>query len=137
MDKPFVTITYKTAGKRIRVEVPTSVKELLEQFDRQIRSQRRQDRRHLDYIVFIGDLTDTAMMNPQKDIANRLIRMESYKQLYTASNQLSEVQRRRLTLYFVGNLTHRQIAEIQGVNQAAIGHSTRRALDQLYNLLAE
>jgi len=138
MDKPFVTITYKTAnGSRICVEVSTSVKELLEQSDRQIRSQRRQDRRHLDYVDYIDGLTDTAMMNPQEDIADLLIRMESYKQLYTTINQLSEVQRRRLTLYFVGNLTHRQIAEIEGVNQAAIGHSIKRALDQLYNLLAE
>jgi len=37
MDKPLVTIKYKTAnGSEICVEVSTSVKELLEQSDRQI-----------------------------------------------------------------------------------------------------
>lgn len=138
MDKPLVTIKYKTAnGNEICVEVSTSVKELLEQSDRQIRSQRRQDRRHLDYVDYIDGLAYTTMMNPQEDIADLAIKMESYQQLYTAINQLSEIQRRRLALYFAQNLTHRQIAEIEGVNQAAVGHSIKRALNRLYKLLTE
>ena len=138
MDKPLVTIKYKTAnGSKICVEVSTPVKELLEQSTRQIQSQRRQDRRHLDYVDFIDGLTDTAMRNPQEDIADLVIRMESYQRLYTAINQLSDIQRRRLTLNFIDNLTHRQIAEIEGVDQAAIGRSIKRALNQLYKLLAE
>lgn len=138
MDKPLVTIKYKTAnGNEICVEVSTSVKELLEQSDRQIRTQRRQDRRHLDYVDFIDGLTDTAMMNPQEDIADLVIRMESYQRLYTAINQLSEIQRRRLTLNFINNLTLRQIAEIEGVSQAVVSRSIKRALNQLCKLLAE
>lgn len=138
MDKPLVTIKYKTAnGSEICVEVSTPVKELLEQSTRQIQSQRRQDRRHLNYVDFIDGLTDTAMKNPQEDIADLVIRMESYQRLYTAINQLSEIQRRRLTLNFIDNLTHRQIAEIEGVDQAAIGRSIKRALNQLCKFLAE
>ena len=64
MDKPFVTITYKLAnGSQICVEVSTSVKELLEQSDRQIRSQRRQDRRHLDFAV-LTDGNSTSSLLP-------------------------------------------------------------------------
>ncbi len=138
MDKPFVTITYKTAdGKQLCVEVSTSVKELLEQSDRQIRSQRRQDRRHLAYIDFAGSLTDRAIDYPQEDAADFIIRMESYERLYAEINQLSEAQRRRLLLHFVDNLTHRQIAELEGVNQAAIGRSIKRALKQLYKHLPD
>ena len=138
MDKPLVTIKYKTAnGSEICVEVSTPVKELLEQSTRQIQSQRRQDRRHLDYVDFIDGLNDKNMMNPQEDIADLVIRMESYQRLHTAINQLSDIQRRRLTLNFIDNLTHRQIAEIEGVDQAAIGRSIKRALNQLCKLLAE
>ena len=54
MYKPLVTIKYKTVnGSEICVEVSTPVKELLEQSTRQIQSQRRQDRRYLDYTDFI------------------------------------------------------------------------------------
>lgn len=137
MDKTFVTIKYKTAnGNKICVEVSTSVKELLEQSDRQIRSQRRQDRRHLNYVDFIDDVADTTMMNPQEDIADLVIRMESYQRLHAAINQLSDIQRRRLMLYFIDNLTYRQIADIEGVHQAVIGRSIKRALNQLRKLIA-
>lgn len=138
MDKPLVTITYKTAnGNRICVEVSTPVKELLEQSDRQIRSQRRQDRRHLDYMDFIDGLTDAAMNDPQTDAADLVIRMESYRQLYTAIGKLSEAQRRRLLLHFADNLTYRQIAELEGVNPFAISHSIKRALIQLQKYLTD
>jgi RNA polymerase sigma factor (sigma-70 family) len=138
MDKSLVTITYKTAsGSKICVEVSTPVKELLEQSDRQIRSQRRQDRRHLDYMDFIGGLSDTAMNHPQEDAADLVIKMESYRQLYAAINRLSEAQRRRLLLYFMNNLTHRQIAELEGVDRGTVGRSIRHALIQLQKYLTE
>jgi RNA polymerase sigma factor (sigma-70 family) len=138
MDKPLVTIEYKTAdGSRICVEVSTSVKELLEQSDRQIRSQRRQDRRHISYMDFMDGLADAAMIDPQTDIADLFIRMESYERLYSALAKLSVLQRRRLRLYFVHNLTHRQIAELEGVNQSAIGSAIKRAIIQLQKYIID
>lgn len=139
MDKPLVTIEYKTAdGSKICVAVEAPVKELLEQSDRQILSQRRQDRRYLDRQDFIDGLTDTAMRYPQQtDTADLVIRMESYGQLYTAVNNLSAMQRRRLLLHFVGNLTYRQIAELEGVDYRTIGHSIKRALKELSKILAD
>ena len=138
MGKSLVTITYKTAnGNRVCVEVSTPIKELLEQSDRQIRSQRRQDRRHLDYMDFIDGLTDANMKDPQADAADLVMKMESYRQLYAAISKLSEVQRRRLLLHFVENLTYRQIAELEGVNPFAVSHSIKRALIQLKKYLTD
>ena len=63
MDKPLVKIEYKTAnGSRICVEVSTSVKELLEQSDRQIRSQRRQDRRYLDFTPLTDEVLEISLL---------------------------------------------------------------------------
>lgn len=138
MDKPFVTITYKLVnGSRICIEVSNEVKELLEQSDRQIRTQRRQDRRHLDYMDFIDSLSDANMMNPQTDIADLIIHMENYKRLYIAMNQLSEVQQKRLLLHFVDNLTYRQIGDLEGINQGTVCRSIKRAIKQLQKLLVD
>lgn len=138
MDKPFVTITYKTAsGNKVCVEVSTPVKDLLEQSDRQIRSQRRQDRRHLDYVDFIGGLSDAAMNHPQADAADLVMKMESYQQLYAAIGKLPEAQRRRLLLHFVDNLTYRQIAKLEKVDFRTVGRSVVRALVQLQKYLTE
>ena len=138
MDKSLIAITYKTAnGNRICVEVSTPVKELLEQSDRQIRSQRRQDRRHLDYMDFIDGLTDANMNDPQADAADLVMEMDNYRQLYAAINKLSEAQHRRLLLHFVDNLTYRQIAKLVKVDFRTIGRSIERDLVQLQKYLTE
>ena len=132
MDKPLITIKYKTAdGNEICVEVSTAVKELLEQSDRQIRSQGRQDRRYLAKEEYIDGLTDTTTVYPHEDFADLIIRMDRLNQLYTAIETLSEVQRRRLHLYYFVGLSYRQIAKIEGVNHKAIIQSVKQALYKL------
>lgn len=134
MDKSLVTIKYKTAdGKQICVDVTTAVKELLEHSDRQIRSQQRQDRRrHTEYI---DGLTDTTNVLPQDDFADLVDRMDRINQLYSAIETLSEVQRRRLILYFFHGLNYREIAEKESVNQATVARSVKQAKNILKSRL--
>jgi DNA-directed RNA polymerase specialized sigma24 family protein len=40
-------------------------------------------------------------------------------------------------LHFVDNLTYRQIADLDGVNQTAISHSIKRAIIQLQKCFAD
>ena len=133
MDETLETIQYRTAnGNVICVDVSTSVKELLEQSDRQIRSQGRQDRRYLDFVEFTDALVDANMTDPtQQDAADLVIEKETHEQVHVAINELPPIQRRRLLLHFMAHLTYRQIARMEGVNQAAIGRAIQRALRQL------
>jgi len=125
MDKPLVTIEYKTAnGSRICVEVSTSVKELLEQSDRQIRSQRRQDRRHLDFAVSTDGNSDSPLLPTCEDTADLLERMERDTRLHKAIGKLTEVQQRRLRLYYFDGLNYSQIARLEGI-------SCRTAIDTI------
>lgn len=138
MDKPLVTITYKLAsGRRICVEVSTAVKELLEQSDRQIRSQRRQDRRYLISMGCIDELDDTAIVAPHEDIADLIIRMDSYKQLYAAMEKLSEAHRRRVYLYHFCDLTCREIARVENVHYSTISRSLRQAHKAMKGYITE
>ena len=131
MDKPKMGIMYKLAnGKQICLDVSIEVKSLLEQTDRQIRSQGRQDRRYLDFVGSVDEL-DTLTTQPQEDTESLVIRMGDYEWLYTAINKLPEVQRRRLYLYFFEGLTFRRIAELEGVGFVTISRSVERALDAL------
>ena len=123
-------------GKRIRVNVSVEVKSLLEQTDRQIRSQGRKDRRHLTHVESIDEL-ESVLALPQEDIADLIIIMDSHKQLYAAIGKLSEVQRRRLLLHHVHKLTHRQIAVLESVSPSAIGQSIKKAIEQLHKHLTK
>jgi RNA polymerase sigma factor (sigma-70 family) len=138
MDKPLVTITYKTAdGRQICVEVPTPVKELLEQSDRQIRSQRRQDRRHLDFTVVTDEELESSLLPSYEDAADLLEKMDRYSRLYTAIDKLTETQKRRLCLYFFDSMNYSQIARSEGVNHRTVMDTIEQALKQLRKLCRE
>jgi len=130
MDKTSVEITFTLANeKRVCLEVSIEVKNLLEQTDRQIRSQRRQDRRrHTEYI---DGQTNTTTALPQEDIADLLFRMDSYQQLYVAINKLTKIQQRRLYMYYFLGLTNRQIAAIDGVNHSSVVRLIQQAVKAL------
>jgi len=135
VDELFIIVYKLTNGKRIRLEVTSEVKELLEQSDRQIRSQRRQDRRHLEKEEYEDGLTDTTIVYPHEDFADLVIKMDSYKQLYAALEKLSVTQRRRLRMRFFERLTYRRIAEIENVSHKAVEDSIIRALKRLKAIL--
>jgi len=137
MDK-LITIEYKTAnGSRICVEVSTPVKELLEQSDRTIQSQRRQDRRRLDFTPLTDEFLEGSLLAATEDTADLYEKIERDARLHEAIDKLTEVQKRRLCLYYFRGLKYREIAELEGVNLASIGQSIRLALKQLYKLLAD
>ena len=137
MDKPKVGIIYKLAnGKRILIDVTVEVKELLEQSDRKIRSQRRQDKRHLDFVESMDEL-DTLPAQPQRDIADLVIMMDSHTKLYAAMEKLSEVHRHRVYLYHFCGLTCREIADIEKVHHTTVSRSLQQALKALKSHLTE
>lgn len=137
MEKPIITILYKLAdGKRIRLDVTSEVADLLEKSDRQIRSQRRQDRRYLIYTGCIDEFDDHTMTEPQhEDVADLLIRMDSIQQLYAALDKLSEIQRRRLEMRFFDGMTYRKIAKTENVSHKAVEESIVSALKRLSEIL--
>jgi len=135
MDKPLVTIKYKTAnGNEICVEVSTLVKELLEQSDRQIRSQRRQDRRHLDFAVHTDEDLTGSLLPAYEDTADLLERMERDARLHEAIGRLTEVQRRRLCLYYYEGLNYSRIARLEGVTSQTVFSTIEKALKRLKKL---
>ena len=136
MEEPLITLIYKLAdGKRISIEVTSEVVDALEQSDRQIRSKRRQDRRYLKYTGYIAEFDDHAMVALQEDTADLLIRMDSYKQLYSTLEKLSEVQRRRLIKRFFDGKIYCDIADSENVNYKTVVESIAGALKKLEKLL--
>ena len=132
MDKSLVTIIYKIDnGSKICVEVSTPVEELLEQSDRQIRSQRRQDRRHLDFTVFTNEDLADSLSPAYEDTADLLEKKERDTRLHDAISKLSGVQRRRLYLYYFDGFNYGQIARIEGVSCQTVFSTIKKALEHL------
>lgn len=138
MDKSFVTIEYKIdSTKRISIAVSASVKEVLEQTTRQIQSQRRQDRRRIDFTPLTDEFLEISVKAASEDTAVLYEQLERNRQLYAAMKQLTEIQQTRVYLYYFRRLNHREIAEMEGVNKSSIGHSLKLALNQLHKILSK
>ena len=109
----------------------------MEQSNRQIRSQRRQDRRYLDKEEYIDGLTDTTTVYPHEDFADLMIRMDRRNQLYSAIATLSEVQKRRLCLHYFKGMSYRQIGALEGVSFSSVAESVTSAVKKLQRVLGQ
>lgn len=72
-----------------------------------------------------GSLEDTAFQN----IVN--------ERLHKAISKLPEVQRRRVIMYFFGDLTYEQIAEMEGCTKMPVKRSIDRAIAELRKKLLD
>ena len=131
-----VTIEYKiNSTQKIMIEVSSEVNEVLEQTDRTVRSQRRQDRRRVDFTPMTDEFLEISLRTASEDTAAIYEKMERNEELYSAIEQLSEIQKRRICLYyFLGKKQH-EIAEVEKVNDSAIGRSLILARKQLKRIL--
>lgn len=137
MDK-LVTIEYKiNSTQKITIEVSSEVKEVIEQTDRTVRSQRRQDRRRICFTPLTDEFLELSVRAASEDTAVLYEEIERNELLYSAMEQLTEVQKRRVYLYYFRGMNQREIAEMEGINSRAIGQSIRQAQKQLFKILAK
>lgn len=88
-----VTIDYKiNSTKNITIEVSNSVKEVLEQTTRQIQSQRRQDRRRIDFTPLTDEFLEISVRAASPDTAVLYEQIERNERLYVAMGTLTEIQ---------------------------------------------
>ena len=79
-------------------------------------------------------LRKRAVVRPE-DVEAVILRQMDSEQLHIAISRLPEIQRRRLTLYYYGELTHQQIADIEGCAREVVTKSIKKAIRNLKNFL--
>ena len=77
------------------------------------------------------------MFLPVETVEEMVLRSAENERLYRAISNLPEVQRRRLLLYYFGDLTYEQIAAEEGCTFQAIGKSIAAAEKNLKKFLTE
>ena len=82
-------------------------------------------------MLFLWHLT--CLMYPLYDRFNDNIEVD---RLHQAIAQLPEKQRRRLVLYYFGEFTYEQIADMEGCKHPAVMKSISSALKKLKNFLS-
>ena len=73
---------------------------------------------------------------PQESVEEIVSQLMERDKLHRAIAQLPEKQRRRLVLYYFGEFTYEQIADMEGCKHPAVMKSISSALKKLKNFLS-
>ncbi len=118
-------------GAQHRLEID---KDLFEAFDRfeleDISQMHRIDRHYEQSEPTEVSLYKRAACQPE-DVEEIVFHQLEAEALYRAIDELPEVQHRRLILYYFGELTYEQIAEIEGCTKRAVKFSVDGAIKKI------
>lgn len=118
-------------GTHHRMEIDRELFEALDQFELDdISFMNEVDRHYEQSEQTEASLTRRAIRVPDtvEETVQQLMDAEA---LHRAIAQLPETQRRRLVLYYFGNFTYEQIAEMEGCTKRAIKFSVDIAIEKL------
>ena len=87
--------------------------------------------RHIEHSELTeASLNDRVFCKPES-IEEKVSRNIEYELLHKAIAKLPEIQRRRLLLYFFGEMTYEQIAALEGCTKRAVKFSVDIAIEKL------
>ena len=91
--------------------------------------------RHIEHSELTEHTLNNRMLFKQESIEDLIMRKTSLQDLRKAINMLSEVQRRRIKLYYFDELTEKEIAKLENVSQKNISKSLTVAKNNLKEIL--
>ncbi len=130
------TVSFKDSlGKLKRVEVTEEVFNLLDKFELEDLSEMTEFDNHIEH----SELTETTLHNRLKNKPS-LLEDEILNKLYCEGvfsllNELPELQRKRIKMYYFSNMTLDEIAKIEGTTHQAISKSINNGIRKLQKLV--
>lgn len=118
-------------GELQSIEIDEVLYGLFNRFELEDISYLNKLSRHIEHLELTeASLNDRAFCKPES-VEEEVARNMEYELLHRAIEKLPEVQRRRLLLYFFGEMTYEQIAAIEGCTKRAVKFSVDIAIEKL------
>lgn len=130
------TVTFKD-GKNIvhEVEITEKVFKSFDKFELEDISQMHEFERHIEHSELLDSTLNNRAFNKaisvEEEVENKVIAEE----LKNALDTLSEVQKRRIKMYYFEDLNLREIAEIEGCSIKNVHKSIDQGLENLRKIL--
>ena len=131
-NEPHYFIQFKNgAGIEHCLEIEEPLFDLFDQFELDDLSYMNEVDNHYEHSELTeASLRRRAVVRPE-DVEAVVLGQMDCEQLHIAISRLPEIQRRRLTLYYYGGLTHQQIADIEGCTRWAVSKAITQAICNL------
>ena len=126
-----------SGGLRRNMEIDKTLFDAFDGFELDDLSFMNEADRHYERSEQTEQSLTRRAIQPQESVEETVFQRVEKEKLYRAIAQLPEKQRRRLILYYFGDFTYEQIAEMEGCTHPAVMKSISSALKKLKNFLSD
>ena len=113
------------------IEIDKVLYDLFNRFELEDISYLNRVSRHIEHSELTESSLNDRAFYKEESLEETVSRSMEYEQLHKAISKLPETQKRRLLLYFFGELTYEQIAELEGCTKRAVKFSIDLAIEKL------
>ena len=118
-------------GVMQNIEIDKVLYDLFNRFELEDISYLNRVSRHIEHSELTESSLNARAFYKEESLEETVSRCMEYEQLHKAISKLPETQRRRLLLYFFGELTYEQIAELEECTKRAVKFSIDLAIEKL------
>ena len=131
-EKNIYTITFKDNKKQLQtVEVSKDIFEAFNKFELEDISQMHVYERHIEHSYIYEETLEHRSIKKSISIEEEIQDKLLLEDIYNAINNLSEIQKRRIKMYFFENKTVEEIAKIEGTTHQAISKNIRASINEI------
>ncbi len=145
-DNPYVLESIKEDGiykvmfsgpndKKYEVDISEKVYNELNRFELDDLKELNEFDRHTEHIEKNDEMLYKLSSIKQESIEDYIIRKSTYKDLKEAINKLSDIQSRRIKMYYFDEYSSKEIAILENCTPHSVRVSIRKSLVQLKELL--
>ena len=113
------------------IEIDKVLYDLFNRFELEDISYLNRVSRHIEHSELTERSLNDRTFYKEESLEETVSRSMEYEQLHKAISKLPETQKRRLLLYFFGELTYEQIAGFEGCTKRAVKFSIDLAIEKL------
>ena len=119
------------------VEISDIIKEALISEKLKEKRQQNQFDRHIEHSEIYENRLNSRVLDKTKSLEEQLENKIINQNLRDAISSLSEVQKRRIKMYYFENMTQQEIADKEGVSLRAVQYTLNDALEELKKIARE
>ena len=132
----FYTVKFKDSrGKYQEVLVNKEVFIAFEEFELKDVVQMNEYDRHIEHSVIYDYSINKRAVNKETLVEDQIIKKSTYEELMIAIDKLSDVQQRRIKMYYFDELSTNEIAEKEKCSSHSVRVSIRKAIKELNKIL--
>lgn len=125
-------LSFKDGQGRLQsIEINEPLYELFNCFELEDISYLNKVSRHIEHSELTEASLNSRAFHRAKSLEETVSQRMEYKRLHKAISKLPEIQKRRLLLYFFGEMTYEQIADLEGCTKRAVKFSVDIAIEKL------